>query len=79
MAEYKLELTIEASKSCTENPSARLSLILLEMKSGDKLEVVGEDLYFRYDMLKEILIAQGLEIVEDEYDGLTYRIVAVKP
>jgi len=71
-------LTIEASRSCRDKPSARLLLALLSMKPGDRLEVIGEDLYLRHDLLLEMLAEEDLEVVEDEYDGLTYRVVAVK-
>lgn len=78
MAVQKLELTIESAKSCRTKPAARLSLALLTMKNGDKIEIEGEDMYYSYRQVKEILVAAGLEIESDEYDGLTYRIIAVK-
>ncbi len=78
MAVYKLELTLESAKSCRTKPAARLALALLTMKSGDKLEIEGEDMYYSYKQVKDIILASGLEIENDEYDGLTYRIVAVK-
>ena len=79
MTVYTLKLTIEESKSCRTKPAARLALALLTMKSGDVLEIEGEDLYYPYRNVKSILIASRLEIVNDEYDGVTYRIIARKP
>ncbi|MCE4600191.1 MAG: hypothetical protein F7C38_01310 [Desulfurococcales archaeon] len=79
MKAYTLKLTVEEAQSCRTKPAARLALLLLEMKEGDYLEVEGEDMYYPYRNVKSILTASGLEIVEEEYDGLTYKIVARKP
>lgn len=78
MAVYKLELTVESAKSCREKPIALLSVILLKAAPGDIVELEGEDLYYPYRHVKEALQISGMEILEEDYDGFTYRIKAVK-
>ncbi|MEB3760105.1 MAG: hypothetical protein GSR72_03970 [Desulfurococcales archaeon] len=76
---YRVELTATAASTCTENPRVRLSNILLSMKSGDVVEIVGEETYYPYNKLVSILKGSGLVMRSESYDGLTYTVVAEKP
>ncbi len=79
MKAYTVELTQEAARSCRAKPTAKLALTLLSMKSGDYIEIVGEDFVYPMVSVLSILRAEGLEIIKQEYDGLIYRILAKKP
>ncbi len=74
----RLELTVESAKSCRDPPMARLMLALQSLKKGERIEVVGEDLYYKYSLVKQFIVGEGFRIEEEEYDGFFYRIVAVK-
>ncbi|MEB3760620.1 MAG: hypothetical protein GSR81_07235 [Desulfurococcales archaeon] len=78
MLTYEVELTLEAARSCKDKPTAKLLVTLLAMDPGDTLVVTGEDLYYPYQKLLKLLEAQGFEILEKDYDGLTYKIKACK-
>ena len=67
------------SEKCRLSPGAVLMATLLGMASGDRLVVEGVEYYMRHGRLLEILRAEGLTIVEDRFDGASYRVEAVKP
>ncbi len=75
---YKVELTQEAYQSCREKPSAKLLLVILEMKPGDILEIEGEEFYYSSKKVKMILEESNLEVSNYESDGIYYRLVAEK-
>lgn len=78
MTVYKLDLTLESAKSCRTKPVAKLALALSIMKNGDVLEVEGDEAYYPYRQVRDILVLSGLTIEREDYDGLTYRIIASK-
>lgn len=75
---YGVELTEEAYRSCRRKPSAILYAVLLTMKEGDELEVVGEELLYPMDQVVRLLREAGLRVLEAESDGVEYRVRAVK-
>ncbi len=79
MAVYRVELALEKAQSCRAKPIALLALAIERLGSGDELVVEGEDFYYRHDQVVDLLREAGLEIVDDEYDGFTYRIRARRP
>ncbi len=74
MLTYKVELTLQAAKSCKDKPIAKLLITLLAMEPGDELIIIGEDMYYPLNKLLTTLETYNLEIIEKEYDGLTYTI-----
>lgn len=78
MPVYRLDLTLDSARSCRTKPVAKLALALSIMRVGDFLEVEGEDAYYPYRQVRDILVLSGLAIESEEYDGFAYRIIASK-
>ncbi len=74
----KIELTVEAYKSCREKPSAKLLQAILTMKPGEVLEIVGEEYAYPSSKVKTILEEAGYMIEYFETDGLYYTIRALR-
>ena len=75
----KLELTREAFKSCREKPQFKLLEALYDSKTGDELEIEGEDAIVKLDTLLAMLEDEGFEYsVVERDDIIGYYVVEAR-
>ncbi|MCE4621615.1 MAG: hypothetical protein F7B95_04180 [Desulfurococcales archaeon] len=74
----RVELTLEAFKSCREKPSTVLLTKIMEMSAGEEIEIVGEEEVFPLKLLERLLDAEGVDVLEKDSDGITYRVKGKK-
>ena len=74
----RILLRAELLQSCRRRP---IMILLTELNSaapGEEVVVEGEDPFYPYRRVREIVETEGFTIVEEEFDGLEYTIRAVK-
>lgn len=74
-----VELTARAFESCRRRPMTILLMNLMEASPGEEIVIRGEDVFYPLARVKEIVVGEGFEIVEEKFDGIEYILRARKP